>query len=71
MSRLMILRSKWKVLSYKDGCIWNTKEIGEEWVDINDSKNTSVVDANGIFYGSISTDRMKELNYVITKRVKV
>ena len=74
MKRIESLMVLWRVLSWKDGCVWKTKALGEHWVP----SSLSVVEQNqlaetlgGNFFSSVSTTRMKELNFMTCRTVNV
>lgn len=61
-----------KVVSCRDGYVWETRELGERWVPKTDAKaeRALAVLLGGDFFTSISTKRMKELGYIFTRTRK-
>ena len=58
------LRQVFKIVEWRNGCVYRTKQIGYAWVTLD----TQSEDKN-IQYHSISTDMMKMLNYKTNRTV--
>ncbi len=74
MKRIESLMTLWRILSWKDGCVWKTKQLEERWVPAGLSaveQNKLAESMGGHFFSSVSTKRMVELNYRTTRTVEV
>ena len=61
------LRELREITEWKDGCIYRTKSLGELWT--RESDTGKVLEDNKMLC-SLSTKRMKELNYQTMRQVK-
>ena len=74
MKRIETLMNLVRVLSWKDGCVWKTKILGERWIPVGLSaveQNAIAETMGGNFFCSISTKRMVELNHMNVRTVNV
>lgn len=69
MPRFERLLEKWRIVERRNGEVYRTERIGEEWVD-QDVPTHAALDGD-VFYQALSTERTKELNHVTFRRSNV